>query len=76
MPFVRSVQESSVDLAWLATSPDVAGVSGKYFDCRKQVMSSPLSNDEAKQEDLWNWTVKTAGFEGDGLDGLKNLSQK
>ena len=71
MPYVRGVQESSECLAWLAISPEAAGITGKYFDDKTPVMSSAASYDVEKQEDLWNWTLKTAGADEDGLTGLK-----
>ncbi|KAE9364771.1 NAD(P)-binding protein [Stipitochalara longipes BDJ] len=71
MPYVRGVQESGECLAWLAISPEVAGFNGKYFGDKKEVMSSADSYNVEKQEDLWKWTVKATGAEGDGLVGLK-----
>ncbi|KAG9234586.1 hypothetical protein BJ875DRAFT_461159 [Amylocarpus encephaloides] len=71
MPYVRNVQESAANLAWLAISPEAEGITGKYFDDKKQVMSSAVSYDVEKQEDLWRWTVKTTVGEGDGLAGLQ-----
>lgn len=39
---------------YLASSPEVEGVSGKYFDQRREKMSSPQSYDEDAQERLWS----------------------
>jgi NAD(P)-dependent dehydrogenase (short-subunit alcohol dehydrogenase family) len=39
---------------YLSSSPDVEGVSGKYFDERREKMSSPQSYDEDAQERLWS----------------------
>ncbi|EMR61893.1 putative dehydrogenase reductase protein [Eutypa lata UCREL1] len=50
--------ESGASLARLAIADDVAGVSGKYFEGRKEIKSSRDSYDERKQDDLWQWTVK------------------
>jgi len=38
---------------YLASSPEVAGISGKYFAKSKEKRSSDLSYDEAVQEQLW-----------------------
>ena len=47
---VRSGAETPI---YLATSPDVEGVHGKYFDNSREKMSSPPSYDEDAQERLW-----------------------
>ncbi len=38
---------------YLATSPDVANVTGKYFVNRRETDSSAVSRDEGLQEELW-----------------------
>ena len=48
-PGVNSTETSGRNLAWLATSPAVAGVTGKYFEGRQAVLSSELS----RQPKLW-----------------------
>jgi NAD(P)-dependent dehydrogenase (short-subunit alcohol dehydrogenase family) len=70
-PFIRAMEGSGADLAWVALSPETAGITGKYFDGRKEVMSSAVSYEVEKQEDLWQWSVKTTIGEADGLAGLK-----
>ena len=55
---IHTAQESGENLAWVALSPDVEGVSGVYFEGNKQIESSQDSHDLKKQEDLWAWTVK------------------
>lgn len=68
MPFVRGVEESAEGLASLAVGAEANASSGKYFeDDQRQVVSSAVSYDVEKQEDLWGWTVKALGVEGDGL---------
>jgi NAD(P)-dependent dehydrogenase (short-subunit alcohol dehydrogenase family) len=52
-PNVRTAKESGSALAWLATSPDTAGITGQYFDGRQAVRSSSESYDEARAENLW-----------------------
>jgi len=55
---VHSAADSGASLARLAVSDDVAGVSGKYFEGKKERDSSQDSYDVEKQDDLWNWSVK------------------
>lgn len=45
-------EEGARTSIWLATSPDVSGVSGKYFEEMKPVKSSPLSYNRPVQERL------------------------
>jgi NAD(P)-dependent dehydrogenase (short-subunit alcohol dehydrogenase family) len=57
-PNIHTPQESAKNLARLAVGDDVKNVSGVYYEGFKQIKSSKESYDEAKQEDLWGWTVK------------------
>jgi NAD(P)-dependent dehydrogenase (short-subunit alcohol dehydrogenase family) len=57
-PNIRTPKESGRKLARLAVGGDVKGVSGIYYEGQKPIKSSKASYDEAKQEELWNWTVK------------------
>ena len=70
-PFIRATEGSGADLAWVALSPETAGITGKYFDGSKETMTSAASYEVGKQEDLWQWSVKTTVGEADGLAGLK-----
>ncbi|KAI1288061.1 dehydrogenase/reductase [Xylaria venustula] len=54
---IHKPSESAASLARLAISPETAGISGKYFEGRKEIPSSKDSYDEKKIEDLWHWTV-------------------
>ncbi len=47
---------------YLASSPDVEGVSGKYFDNGKAVRSSPVSYDEEIGRELWRASEKLVGL--------------
>ncbi|OQU98680.1 hypothetical protein CLAIMM_04428 [Cladophialophora immunda] len=58
-PNIHRPQESGAALAWLALDAEARGASGVYFEGTKQIKSSADSYDEAKQEELWSWTVKT-----------------
>ncbi len=51
--FLRKPEEGAQTSLYLASSPEVEGVTGKYFfDCQP-VDSSPLSHDQALAEKLW-----------------------
>ena len=55
-------QAGAQTMIHLASSPDVAGVTGKYFDKSKAVASSAASLDQAVQEQLWAHSEKIAGL--------------
>ena len=52
-PFAISPEQGAQTSIYLASSPDVAAISGKYFIKKKPAKSSDISYDEAAQERLW-----------------------
>ncbi len=52
-PFLITPEKGAMTSIYLASSPEVADVSGKYFAKCKPIASSKLSYDEALQEKLW-----------------------
>ena len=60
--FAISPEAGAKTMIHLASSPDVAGVTGKYFDKSKAVNSSAASLDQALQEKLWAHSEKLAGL--------------
>lgn len=53
-PFMMSAQRSARAVIYLATSPELEGVSGKFFSKGKEARSSEQSYDVAAAEKLWN----------------------
>ncbi len=51
--FSISPERGAATSVYLASSPEVEGVTGKYFDKQKPVASSKVSYDEASWERLW-----------------------
>ncbi len=47
-------EEAARTPVYLALSPEVAGISGRYFEDRKPIPSSRLTHDRSVQERLWN----------------------
>jgi hypothetical protein len=41
---------------YLATSPDVEGITGKHFAREKEAPSSPASRDPDAARRLWEWS--------------------
>ncbi|MEN6610497.1 MAG: SDR family NAD(P)-dependent oxidoreductase [Methanoregulaceae archaeon] len=54
-------EEGAQTLIWLARSPEVAGVSGRYFEDKRPVRSSALSYDHEVQERLWKLAEDLTG---------------
>ena len=51
--FGISAEKGAQTSVYLATSPEMEGVTGKYFTRRKEAVSSPASLDEAAARRLW-----------------------
>lgn len=60
-PFLTTPEKGAATSIYLASSPEVEGVSGKYFVKCKAVPSSPVSYDEALQERLWELSLRQTG---------------
>jgi len=58
MLFGRRPEKGAETLIYLASSPEVEGVSGKFFQDRKQIQSSALSYDRAHAERLWQVSLE------------------
>ena len=57
-----SPEEGADTGVWLASSPDVEGVSGRYFQRRHAVRSSRASYDVAAQQRLWHISEELTGL--------------
>jgi NAD(P)-dependent dehydrogenase (short-subunit alcohol dehydrogenase family) len=63
-PFIRTAEDGARTSIFLASSPAVEGVSGKYFvDCRER-RSSPASNDQDAARRLWEVSAQLTGIGG------------
>src|SRR5260370_6636147 len=52
-PMSRSPKKGAETLVWLATSPDVANVSGAYFFDQEQRLPSPEAQDTETARRMW-----------------------
>jgi NAD(P)-dependent dehydrogenase (short-subunit alcohol dehydrogenase family) len=60
-PFIRQPNQGAQTSIYLASSPEVEGVTAKYFvDC-KAVDSDPISYDKALAEILWQVSLELTG---------------
>jgi hypothetical protein len=62
-PVSRSPEKGAETLVWLATSPDVANVSGVYFD-HKQRPPSPEAQDTVTARRLWEISERQCALSG------------
>jgi NAD(P)-dependent dehydrogenase (short-subunit alcohol dehydrogenase family) len=60
--FAIGPEKGARTVVYLASSPEVAGVSGRYFVRERAVPSSPASLDEAAQQRLWQLSLELAGL--------------
>ncbi len=60
--FALTPKQGADTVVYLASSPEVEGVSGKYFERRKEIKSVPISYDEAAQRRLWQISEQLAGL--------------
>lgn len=62
-PFMRSLEKGAETVIYLASSPDLDGVTGKYFANRRVVRSSRASHDPALAKQLWEVSEKLTNLE-------------
>jgi NAD(P)-dependent dehydrogenase (short-subunit alcohol dehydrogenase family) len=60
--FALTPEQGAETMIYVATSPEVEGVTGKYFDKNKAVQSSPQSYDEAGARRLWEISESLVGL--------------
>lgn len=60
--FTLSPERGAQTSVYLASSPEVEGVTGKYFDNKQAKPSNPLSYDEAAQKRLWDISAALTGL--------------
>ena len=61
-PFFLSVEKGAATIVQLAASPELEGVTGKYFEKGKPVAPAPLARDEALAKRLWKVSADLVGL--------------
>jgi retinol dehydrogenase 14 len=61
-PFMRSPEQGADTLVWLASSPEVDGVSGKYFSDRKEIEAKKVAYDPVARRRLWEISEELTGL--------------
>lgn len=62
---MRSPAKGAETVIWLATAPELNGVSGKYFFDKKEIRSSKISYDADVARTLWDISDRLTGREQD-----------
>jgi NAD(P)-dependent dehydrogenase (short-subunit alcohol dehydrogenase family) len=60
--FTKPPEEGAKTPLFLATAPEVEGVTGKYFDACRERATTPISYDEQAAEQLWSLSAKLTGL--------------
>ncbi len=61
--FTKPQREGGTTPVYLATSPEVEGVSGSYFDACREKSTTPISYDIETSERLWTLSARMTGLE-------------
>ena len=65
-PFMLSDEQGADTSIYLASAPEVEGVTGKYFAKREAIRSNPQSHDRAAAERLWDISLEMCGLAAPG----------
>lgn len=60
-PFMLTPEKGAETIVYLATSPEVASVSGRYFSRCREVTPNALARDDAAARRLWEVSVALTG---------------
>ena len=60
--FAIPPEQGADTVVYLASSPEVEGITGKYWYKRKSIPSSPVSYDETAQQHLWDASIHLTGL--------------
>jgi NAD(P)-dependent dehydrogenase (short-subunit alcohol dehydrogenase family) len=63
--FTRSTDEGADTVIWLATAPELEGVTGGYFSARAPAPVHPQTRDVALATRLWAWSAARTGLPAD-----------
>jgi NAD(P)-dependent dehydrogenase (short-subunit alcohol dehydrogenase family) len=65
--FMLTPEQGAKTSIYVASSPEVEGISGKYFSRCKQARSSKISHCEASQRKLWALSEEIVGARANGV---------
>ncbi len=73
--FAKPQKEGASAPVYIAKSPDLENVTGKYFKKKKQAKANKIAYDEEKQKELWQMSLRVTGIEDPFDDPLSNVSK-
>jgi retinol dehydrogenase-14 len=59
---LRSPEKGAETAVWLASAPELEGVTGKYFLDKREIRSSAISYDQLAARRLWDISARSVGF--------------
>ncbi|MEK3706966.1 SDR family oxidoreductase [Paenibacillus sp. FSL R7-0198] len=65
LPFFLSPEEGARTAIYLATSPEVVGITGRYFYQQKEQQLKAHAVDDASAERFWTWSEEQVGLKPD-----------
>lgn len=60
--FAKSSDDGAATSIYLASSPDVKGITSKYWDNKKEVESNKISYRREQQKKLWDFSTEVTGL--------------
>ena len=61
-PFMRTPEQGADTLIWLASSPEVEGMTGRYYADRKPIEPKKIANDLGACRGLWEESERLTGL--------------
>jgi len=61
-PFMRTPEQGADTVIWLASSPEVEGLSGRYYADRKPLEPKKIANDPDARRRLWEESERLTGL--------------
>ncbi|MCL6660150.1 SDR family oxidoreductase [Paenibacillus amylolyticus] len=65
LPFFLSPEEGARTAVYLATSPEVVGITGRYFYQQKEQQLKAHAVDDSSAERFWTWSEEQVGLKPD-----------
>ncbi|WP_339169030.1 SDR family oxidoreductase [Paenibacillus sp. FSL R5-0341] len=65
LPFFLSPEEGARTAVYLATSPEVVGITGRYYYQQKEQQLKAHAVDDASAERFWTWSEEQVGLRDD-----------
>lgn len=57
----QPLDQGAEHVLWVATAPELEGVSGRYFEHQVEIEASPKARGVAAARRLWDWSIARAG---------------